>query len=152
MKCFDPDSTYSVFAQVIRFHHHRMHMLLEKIGIYPGQHRLLFALSQQDGQSQKDLAEKLHIKAATITIMIQRMEKAQFVERKHDLEDQRVSSVYLTEKGKQVRTQVKDTLKEIETECFTNFTQEEQMLLRRLLMQMQDNLIKVCGNNIYNNT
>lgn len=145
MYCHDPDSLYSIFSQVIRFHYYRVHMLLEKVGVYPGQPHLLFTLAKQDGQSQKDLAEKLHIKPATITVMLSRMEKAGFVKRCPDKDDHRVSRVYLTEKGKNLLVEVKEALKTIESDCFNNFTVEEQLLLRRLLMQMRDNLAKVCG-------
>lgn len=144
----DADSLYAIFAGVIRFHYHRMHMLLEKFGVYPGQHGLFFFLGKQSGQSQKELAEKLHIKAATITVMLNRMEKAKLIERRHDQNDQRVTRVYLTEQGEGILAQVKESIKTIETECFYNFTTEEQDMLRRLLTQMLDNLMKVCEKNL----
>jgi MarR family transcriptional regulator, organic hydroperoxide resistance regulator len=143
----DSDSVYSVFSGVVRFHYYRMHMLLEKFGVYPGQHGLFFFLGKQGGQSQKELAEKLHIRAATITVMLNRMEKAKLIERRQDQSDQRVTRVYLTEQGGEILNQVKESLKTIENECFYNFTTEEQILLRRLLLQMRDNLIKVCEKN-----
>jgi len=148
MNCHDPDSLYSVFSQVIRFHYYRTHMLLEKVGVYPGQPPLLFIIGKHDGISQKDLAEKLHIKAATITVMLRRMEKAKLVERRADSDDQRVSRAYLTKEGKKVNTEAKVALKAIDQECFSNFTVEEQLLLRRLLMQMRDNLAQLCEKSI----
>lgn len=147
MNCHDPDSLYSVFTQVIRFHYYRTHMLFDKIGVYPGQPYLLFALGRQDGQSQKELAEKLYLKAATITVMLNRMEKAKLIVRRSDKEDQRISRVYLTDEGRELLAKVKEMLKTIEAECFSNFTVEEQLLLRRLLMQMKDNLTTVCEHN-----
>lgn len=139
------DSLYAVFGQVIRFHYSRTHMLLEKIGVYPGQPPLIFILGRQDGQSQKELAEKLHIKAATITVMLNRMENAGLIERRSDENDQRVSRVYLTDFGKKLGVEVKESLKVIEAECFQNFSAEEKIILRRLLMQMRDNLVAVCS-------
>ncbi|MCL6590675.1 MAG: MarR family transcriptional regulator [Firmicutes bacterium] len=144
MNFLNEDSIYAVFGQVMRYHYLRNHALLEKLGIYPGQPPLLFFLGKQDGQSQKELAEKLHIKAATITVMLKRMEAAKLVERRPDSVDQRVTRVYLTDYGKKVLQEVKESLKVLEAECFANFTPEEQILLRRLLMQMRDNLMKVC--------
>lgn len=138
-------SLYAVFGQVMRFHYCRIHMLLEKIDVYPGQHPLLFILGKQDGLSQKELAEKLYIKPATITVMLGRLEKSKIIERRSDLSDQRVSRVYLTNHGRKVLTEVKEALKEIKDECFSNFTAEEEIILRRLFMQMRDNLMKACG-------
>jgi MarR family transcriptional regulator, organic hydroperoxide resistance regulator len=143
----ESDSVYAAFTGVVRFHYYRMHMLLEKFGVYPGQHGLFFILGKRGGQSQKELAEKLHIKAATITVMLNRMAKAKLIERRQDPSDQRVSRVYLTEQGEEILNQVKESLKTIENECFYNFTTEDQMLLQRLLIQMRDNLKKVCEKN-----
>jgi len=139
--CFyDPDSLQNIFYQVIRLHHQRSHMLLDKVGVYPGQPFLLFALYHSNGQSQKDLANKLNIKASTITIMVKRMEKGGLVERRQDLEDQRISRVYITEKGMEVCKEVEEIRKVIEAESFSNFTEEEQTILSKLLMKMRDNL------------
>lgn len=136
----NPDSLYSLFLQVIRSHFHRTHEVLDNIGLYPGQPQLLMILSKQDGQSQKDLASKLNIKPATITVMVNRMEKAEFVERRPDPNDQRVSRVFLTEKGKAVCLEVKNLMKTMESECFRHFSIEEKIVLRRLLLQIRDNL------------
>ena len=143
----EQDSAYALFSQIIRFHYHRMHILLDKLGLYPGQPGVLFILGKQSGQSQKELAEKLHIKAGTVAVMLNRMEKAQLIERHQDQSDQRISRVYLTKHGEMVRDQVKEAFKTIETECFKDFTTEEQVLLRRLFMQMRDNLRKLCDKN-----
>lgn len=140
----DKDSLYNVFYQVIRLHYHRTHMMLDKIGVYPGQPPMLYFLEKEDGQSQKDLADKLNVKPATITVMLNRMEKSGLVLRKQDDEDQRISRVYITEKGKEVYKQVEETMSSIESECFYNFTEEEKIVLRRLFMQMRDNLKNVC--------
>ncbi|MGE5582290.1 MAG: MarR family winged helix-turn-helix transcriptional regulator [Bacillota bacterium] len=144
----DNDSLYAVFHQVIRFHYCRAHMLLEKLGVYPGQPPLLFTLEKHGGLSQKELAEKLHIKAATVTVMLKRMENAKLVERRPDSNDQRVSRVYLTEYGQTVFNEVKESLEKIKQDCFQNFTAEERNLLRRLLMRVRDNLMKVCGEDL----
>lgn len=144
MNIHNSDSLYSTFSQVLRFHYYRTHSLLEKVGVYPGQPPLLFALGKQDGQSQKELAEKLHIKAATITVMLNRMEKADLVKRRQNSLDQRVTRVFLTEHGKKVQSEVIEALKIIEEELFKNFTDEEKIILRRLLMQMHNNLSNAC--------
>ena len=73
---------------------------------------------------------------------IQRMEAAGLVERRHDDEDQRVSRVYLTRKGRSVREDVEQVWDRIEEEVFVDFTPEELMLLRRLFLQMRENLVR----------
>lgn len=147
MTFYHEDSLYYIFSQIIRLHYHRLHTLLDQIGIYPGQPPLLFVLYIKNGQSQKELADKLHIKPATITMMVRRMEKAKLVKRYPDPKDQRISRVYLTEEGKKVYQEVHAILKKIDLECFKNFTEEERILLRRFFIQMRDNLAEVCDVN-----
>ncbi|MCT8975207.1 MarR family transcriptional regulator [Clostridium sp. CX1] len=144
MDFHERDSLYMIFLEIIKLHYHRTHLLLDKVGVYPGQPPMLYALHRKNGQSQRELAEKLKIKPATITVMLSRMEKAGLVERKQDPDDQRISRVYLTDQGKEVWTEVSEVVKIINNDCFNNFTSEEQILLRRLLMQVRDNLNKVC--------
>lgn len=148
MHCYNSDSLYHIFGEIVRLHYHRSHNLLEKLGIYPGQPPMLIALYHKDGQSQKELAEKIKIKPATITVMLRRMEKADLVTRRQDTEDQRISRVYITEKGKKTCEKLKEVFNTLNGECFSNFTDEEKVLLRRLLMQMRDNLIKVSDNKL----
>ncbi|MBE6069031.1 MAG: MarR family transcriptional regulator [Clostridium lundense] len=140
MEDFKKDSLYHVFSQVMKLHFHRAHSLLNTIDIYPGQPPMLFALHIKDGQSQKELAEKLKVKPATITVMLKRMENAGLLERRPDENDQRISRAYFTDKGREAYEKVHGLMKIIEAECFENFTIEEKILLKRLLMQMKDNL------------
>lgn len=136
------DSLYYIFLEVLRHHYNLTHTLLNNIGIYPGQPPMLFALNKKDGQSQKELAHKLNLKPATITVMVKRMEKENLVVRRQDDKDQRISRVYLTKKGKEMFKKTNEVINNIEKICFQNFTPEEKLLLRRLFMQMKQNLIK----------
>ncbi len=144
MEYYDPDSLHDIFLEVIRFHYCRTHKLLEGIGVYPGQPPMLLELEREGGQSQSELAKKLNIKPATVTVMINRMEKVGLLERRQDLNDQRVSRVYLTHKGRDMCKELEKIKEKIDLECLANFTVEEQVLLRRLLMQVRDNLERAC--------
>ena len=140
MEILSKDSLYYNFLEVIRFHYYRTHVLLEEIGVYPGQPPMLFILNQEDGLSQKKLANKLKIKPSTITVMLKRMEKANLIVRKKDDKDQRISRVYLTEKGKKVCEDTIEVVKQIERECFKDFTEEEKETLKSLFLKMKNNL------------
>jgi DNA-binding MarR family transcriptional regulator len=71
------------------------------------------------------------------------MEKAGLVERKHDAEDQRISRVYLTQDGRALQGNVEQAWRRLEDEIFADMTLEERMLLRRLFLQMRENLMRV---------
>lgn len=139
------DSLYYTFLEVLRLHYYRSHVLLEEIGLYHGQPPMLFILNKTDGQSQKELVTALNVTPATITVMLKRMEKSNLVVRKQDDEDQRISRVYITDEGKELANKANQVMKDIEEECFGNFTPDEKIILRRLLMQMKDNLVPTNG-------
>ena len=139
----ESESLDSLLVQICRLHHARAHTLLEILGLYHGQPPMLRALWKQEGLTHSELAANLHVKPATMTKMVQRMEKAGFVERKSDPDDQRVSRVYLTDAGRAIEAEVKQVWHTLESETFDGFTMEERVLLRRFFLQIRENLIQV---------
>ncbi len=135
-----------LLVQVCRLHHLRAHSLLEGIGLYRGQPPLLHALWDREGQTHTELAERLGLAPATVTRMLQRMEKAGFVLRQADVDDQRVSRVYLTEAGRAVRSAVQNVWQTMETEAYAGLSDDERHVLHRCLLQVRDNLRRVTGN------
>lgn len=129
-----------LLVQVSKLHRFRAHRLLESLGLYRGQPHVLRALWDQEGMTHGELASRLQVQPATITKMIQRMEKAGFVARQPDPDDQRVSRVYLTEAGREVQGEVEQVWRTLEDETFAGFTPEERVLLRRFFLQMRENL------------
>jgi DNA-binding MarR family transcriptional regulator len=76
---------------------------IEPLGIVPGQFPALLALWQQDGQTQKQLIEKLDIEQATMANTLQRMERDGLVVRKDHPTDGRAKIVCLTAKAMAIR-------------------------------------------------
>jgi MarR family transcriptional regulator, organic hydroperoxide resistance regulator len=146
MRKHDPPETLDfLLANICHLHHNRFHQMLEGLGLYRGQPPVLRALWEQEGMTQSELAERMKITPATMTKMLQRMEKTGFIQRKTDSEDQRVSRVYLTETGRAVQKDVESVLAQMEQDTFENFTLEEQMLLRRFFLQIRENLLSASG-------
>jgi len=81
---------------------------LAEHGITIGQSFILLSLRERDGQNVKELAEKLAIDSSAITGLVDRLEKADLVERRADERDRRALRIHLTDKGaKSVGTMVK---------------------------------------------
>src|SRR5437762_12916253 len=103
------DHSYGLLlARVALIHRLRISDYLSEHNLYVGQEMLLKCLWNQDGLSQKEIADLMGIQAATATRMVIRMERAGFVERKTDPEDQRVSRVYLTDVGRCLQSVVEE--------------------------------------------
>jgi DNA-binding MarR family transcriptional regulator len=106
---------------------------------------MLETLLDREGRSHSELAERLHVRPPTITKMIQRMERAGFVERRPDAKDERVSRVYLSPAGRAIGDDLRRVERQLEEEAFAGFTLEERVLLRRFFVQIRDNLLIVSG-------
>ncbi len=117
-----------------------MHHLLAEIGLYPGQPPLLFILNKENGLSQKELAAKLKIKPATLTVMLGRMEKAGLVDRSQDEADQRISRVHITEQGREVYQSAAAVMRQLDAGMFIGFDEEERKILRLFLERIKVNL------------
>ena len=69
-------------------------------GGHPGRTVVLGMLAGNEGITQRDLAEKMHLARPTVTIMLQKMEHEGLVERWDDPDDQRLTRIRLTEDGR----------------------------------------------------
>jgi len=121
-------------------HRQRAEEALNKLGLYAGQEMTLLQLWIEEGLPQTQLAASMRVEPPTATKMLQRMEQAGFIERRPDLEDARVSRVYLTERGRSLEQPVLEVWKELEAQTVAGLSATEQALLYRLLLQVSSNL------------
>jgi MarR family transcriptional regulator, transcriptional regulator for hemolysin len=71
--------------------------LRAKVGITAGQWKVLVILVNQNGLTQKEIAERLGLDGATLIPIIDKMEKDSLVVRKVDPSDRRNNRIYRTE-------------------------------------------------------
>ena len=136
----EPETIDYLLAQVCRLHRERAGTMLETVGLFRGQPPVLMSLHATDGQTQGDLAARLRVAPATMTKMIQRMERAGFVQRRPDAADQRISRVYLTDAGRAVRGEMMGALGTLEAETFAGLDAAERAQLRGFLERLRANL------------
>ena len=77
--------------------------LLSELGVTYPQYLTLLALWEKDGMGVHELARALDMEGATMTPLIQRMEKLGVVSRIRSDQDERRVNVFRTEKGKGLR-------------------------------------------------
>ena len=71
-------------------------------GLSSTEWRVLAALNEHDGVPMTELAELVLFKQPTLTKAIDRMERAQLVQRRTPTEDRRRTLVHLTERGRRI--------------------------------------------------
>jgi len=133
------DSFGFLLLHLGRAHHSLIRKQMHRLGLHRGQPPVLFALHKQDGMSNSDLAEFLEITPATLTNKVKRMEKAELVLRRRDPADERVSRIYLTDKGRGLMDELRRSVVEKDAAMLEGFSKSEKK-------QLKDDLLKVLKN------
>lgn len=82
-------------------------------GVTVAQSFVLYALTEEDGQNIKSLAEKLILDSSALTGFIDRMEKEDLVKRVVDPQDRRSFKIYLTDKGRETAQAIYPVTEEV---------------------------------------
>ncbi|MDL2399338.1 MarR family winged helix-turn-helix transcriptional regulator [Rhizobium mayense] len=109
-------------------------------GLYAGQDGVILALAASDGLPAGTLAQKLGVKAPTMTRTIGRMEAQGFVERRPDATDARLTKVYLTEAGRNSVTEITSSAAACDELATRGFSEKDVRSLVRLLRAIDGNL------------
>jgi len=133
------DSFGFLLLHLGRAHHSLIRKQMHRLGLHRGQPPVLFALHKQDGMSNSDLAEFLEITPATLTNKVKRMEKAGLVIRRRDPADERVSRIYLTDKGRGLMDKLRQSVVQKDAAMLEGFSKSEKKRLK-------DDLLKVLKN------
>lgn len=135
------DTLNHLLNDTMRLHHHLVWEKFDALGVYRGQPRLLKILLHKDGTSKKELYEEMDLAPPTLSKMVDRLQNSGFVYTEKDKEDQRVSRVYLTTKGRAAMNEVTKAMIDINKVAFKGFSDNELSVLEVLLKKMKNNLL-----------
>lgn len=143
-KVEEPDCQFKHFNgklhKMARVYQRQLHIFAGEKGLSPGQPPVLMTLKMHNGCTQKELCQFIAIKPATLTDILQRMEKGGLIYRKADGKDQRALRVYLMEKGQRLLQEAIQIGERMEEECFRNFTPEERVQFLSFMDRIIQNL------------
>ena len=109
---------------------------LSPFNITPVQFYVLSALWDKDEIKFKDLALRLEMDGATLTGILDRMEKSGFIQRKQDLDDRRSVLICLTDNSKKIRPQMIEIAQGLDQVFRDKVPDEEFKLILRVLDQL----------------
>lgn len=92
-----------IWFRVIRLHRRAVNTVaseLKALGLSIPQFDLLSTLTEREGMSQQDLAERLYVTKGNVSGLLDRMVEADLVERRAIPGDRRSNALYLTTKGR----------------------------------------------------
>ena len=133
--CF---SVYACSREIIKLY--KPH--LDKLNLTYTQYITMLVMWEAEIISAKDLGSKLYLDSGTLTPLLKKLEKLEFVTRNRSKEDERILIVTLTDKGKALKEMAKLIPEEIVSAI--DITIDELSNIRNSLQDLTDN-IQVLG-------
>lgn len=109
---------------------------VSKIGLTPGQPKILDFLMRCEEADQKTIAAYCEIEQATVGSILLRMENAGLVQRRQKEGNRRSLYVSLTEKGKVAAEKVTDIFRQVDEEAAACLSDQELQTLNTLLSKI----------------
>jgi DNA-binding MarR family transcriptional regulator len=147
MNEYDKPHFSRLFGKATHLYHKISHKYLIPTGLHRGQPKLLSILYFKNGSTQKELSEEMNIQPATLTKMVQRMEKSGFITKKRDPEDHRITRIYLTDLGSKAHKSMYKIHDFLDKIILDGFSSEEKILLERFIEDILHNLEKALEEN-----
>ena len=102
---------------------------MNSYGVNPTEFMVLELLYSKGPQAIQVIGNKVLLASSSITYVIDQLEKKDFVKRKENPEDRRVTLVSLTESGKELMSQIFPQHSSVIQELFQDLTEEELVRL-----------------------
>jgi len=129
----------SLFTDMSRIHTAYVERRLLPLGLHTGQGAIISALGECGPCSQKELAEYRHVSAATISVMLRRMEKGGLISRSAS-DDGKHNQIALTPKGEETYAALcRDREGEAER-VFRGLSEEDRITAERIFTTLSQNL------------
>jgi MarR family transcriptional regulator, transcriptional regulator for hemolysin len=115
--------------------------LRNKFGITFGQWKIIIILANNnDGLSQKEIADKLGLEGPTIIPIIDKLEKDGFVNRMVDKNDRRNNQIFLTEKTTSLLDSIINYTLKINEISIMNVSEQDISITKHTLEKMWQNI------------
>lgn len=111
---------------------------LSCFGVTPVQFFVLAAMWEQDGIKFKDLAMATNMDGATLTGILDRLERQDLVERRSDPDDRRSRLIFLKDKAKRIKNDMIEMALNLNRELESQFPPDEFRTFLKVLDQLSD--------------
>ena len=105
----------------------------------PSHGDILVVLYKYEKLTMKEISEKIHRTKATVSVLIDKLEKAELVKREKSQDDARNIFIILTQKGKSLEPTFNNISNELNAILYNGFSEKESKDLDKLLTKMAKN-------------
>jgi len=147
------DELVILISQLDRLGNYYLNHSFEKNGfpITREQWIVMKLLWEKNGVSQQDLADELMKNKASITSLIENMEKKELIFRKTNSFDKRSKMVFLTDRGKEIRQNIDEHFHKITQEFVNEIETSNLNQTKDVLEKILDNLVSMKKKSIFVN-
>ncbi len=109
-------------------------------GLTTAQFCVLAKLSEEEGITQTELAQRLFIESPTLVRTLDRLESSGIIERRRDPQDRRAYHIHLLPKGKELVDFVEKVGQDVHQVATADLSQDELYMLKKALYRLWQNL------------
>ena len=113
---------------------------MQSLNIGSGQYVYLFLLYEKDGVSQQELSNRLLVDKSATKRALEKLEINGYIYRQNSSSDKRVTEVFLTQKGKEIKPKLDSILEKTENKLLKNLNKEERETFLKLLNRAFDGI------------
>jgi DNA-binding MarR family transcriptional regulator len=107
-------------------------------GLTHGQFFLIVAIMEEEGLLPSELADKTCQDRPTITGLLDRLERENWIERRPDPEDRRSLRIYLTSRASELKAPVLDLFQKTNRKLLRRFSPEEWKQIQSFLDRLEE--------------
>ncbi|ANY66437.1 MarR family transcriptional regulator [Paenibacillus sp. BIHB 4019] len=96
--------------------------------------------NQETELIQRDLADRFHLRGASITAMLQGLEQRGFIERKIPVNNERQKNIYVLPKAVELIEDFNESFQKVEDEIVQVLSEDEKQILKELLIKINERL------------
>ena len=132
-----------VLHDVARLFRKEYNNRVRELGVTRSQWRVIANLYRNEGVTQTELADILEIEPATLARLLDRLEAADWVERRPCEKDRRAKRLHLTDRPAQYIDRMFEVSTEIEHDALSGMSAEEKERLITVLLMIKRNLLSL---------
>ncbi|KAB8295675.1 MarR family winged helix-turn-helix transcriptional regulator [Bifidobacterium avesanii] len=134
------DELHFLLLRAFNHSNRRIDEAIRRIGLLPGQPKILECLNERDGRTAKEICDECILDKSTMTGLLARMEARGLVRREAHETDRRSYRVFLTDAGRARMPEIRSIMDGTDRAATKGMTDEERNALREGLRRVIANL------------
>ncbi len=124
----------------LKYHLNNSFAILKHLGLTIGQPKVLDYLHEHNGAIQKDIAGGCYIEPASLSNILNGMEKNGLIIRKISDENRRNMNIFMTEKGRNICCAIQKEIENVQKKALRGMSDDEIKHLYEYLIKINKNL------------